>query len=754
MNKLYTRTGQARALLFALFMGLIAPLSMQSFAQSPCSAPVVRVATNGKSTNTNIYDDITLLMTNLLGTGTEGAWVMEAGGTFTENPDGTARFVGNVKQFGDYTTPRRMALDMLIGGRTFTPDAMGPYNQTGVDASGWSYYRTMTGTLTGLDALVGGKLNVAINSMHSFQVGVGANQLFSPEDQGANGAGGWFTWTIVTQPTNAALQFTNYIDGTTISDVAILLSGSPSVPCDPCTSPVVRTATNGKSTNTNIYDDITLLMTNLLGTGTEGAWVMEAGGTFTENPDGTARFVCNVKQFGDYTTPHRMALDMTLGGKTYTPNAMGAYNPTGVNTSGWYFYRTLTGTLTGLDALVGGKLNVAINSMHSFQVGIGANQLFSPEDQVANGAGGWFTWTVATQPTDAALQFTHYIDGTTLADVAILLSGTPSVSCDPCANDKTPPVLSSCPASLFKDVTGLSGTCWVMTWTAPTATDNCSNVTITSNYKSGDCFPTGITTVTYTAADTSGNKATCSFAVDIVKSISCSVLNNTISKACVNNVPVLSGTPLVNHEYLWLQSTTGCPISQNQAIVGATDASYTLPSRVSVTTYFIRYARPVGCTVWGPANGSNCLIVNANECAPTNCTVTGNTLTKTCVNNIPVINGTNLGNFEYVWLKSTTGCPTQSTQMIVGATGQNYTLPSRVTVTTYFVRCARPVGCTTWGPVNESNCISILPTDCLPINCNVTGNTLTKTCVNNIPVINGTNLAPGPCNQPRRLAVC
>ena len=231
MDKLYSCHLQGRTLLFTLLMLMIAPLSMQSFGQSPCTASITRQATNGKSTNTNIYDDITLAMTNLLGNGSEAAWVIEPGATFTENPDGTARFQGTVKQFGDYAAPRRMAMDVQLGGKSYTPGAAGPYNPNGVSTAGWYYYYSLTGSFTGLDALAGGQLSIAIHE-HPFQVGIGANQLPSAEDMLLNGAGGWFEWTVVSQPTDNALQFTNYISGTTISDFSLLLSGTPAEPCN------------------------------------------------------------------------------------------------------------------------------------------------------------------------------------------------------------------------------------------------------------------------------------------------------------------------------------------------------------------------------------------------------------------------------------------------------------------------------------------------------------------------------------------
>ncbi len=51
----------------------------------------------------------------------------------------------------------------------------------------------------------------------------------------------------------------------------------------------------------------------------------------------------------------------------------------------------------------------------------------------------------------------------------------------------------------------------VVTWTSPTATDDCGLDDLVSDYQSGDTFPHGITTVTYTATDFCGNTTSCSF---------------------------------------------------------------------------------------------------------------------------------------------------------------------------------------------------------------------------------------------------
>ena len=54
-----------------------------------------------------------------------------------------------------------------------------------------------------------------------------------------------------------------------------------------------------------------------------------------------------------------------------------------------------------------------------------------------------------------------------------------------------------------------------VSWTAPTADDNCGIATLTSTHSSGDTFPVGVTTVTYTATDIHGNVSTSSFDVDV-----------------------------------------------------------------------------------------------------------------------------------------------------------------------------------------------------------------------------------------------
>ncbi len=71
--------------------------------------------------------------------------------------------------------------------------------------------------------------------------------------------------------------------------------------------------------------------------------------------------------------------------------------------------------------------------------------------------------------------------------------------------DNQAPVINGLPGNI--DMPNTAGVCEAtITWTAPTASDNCS-ATLTSTHASGDVFPVGTTTVTYTATDGTNSTA-------------------------------------------------------------------------------------------------------------------------------------------------------------------------------------------------------------------------------------------------------
>ncbi|KAK7479756.1 hypothetical protein BaRGS_00029032, partial [Batillaria attramentaria] len=81
--------------------------------------------------------------------------------------------------------------------------------------------------------------------------------------------------------------------------------------------------------------------------------------------------------------------------------------------------------------------------------------------------------------------------------------------------DVDPPVFVECPDNV--EVYGSRlGEDTQAAWALPRVTDNSGkDVQLTSNHNPGDTFPTGVTRVTYTATDVSGNEKLCQFSVTV-----------------------------------------------------------------------------------------------------------------------------------------------------------------------------------------------------------------------------------------------
>ncbi|WP_229791267.1 HYR domain-containing protein [Winogradskyella epiphytica] len=85
--------------------------------------------------------------------------------------------------------------------------------------------------------------------------------------------------------------------------------------------------------------------------------------------------------------------------------------------------------------------------------------------------------------------------------------------------DTTPPTFNFCPIS--RSINNDLGNCGaIVTYTIPTANDNCGTVTINqtdaTGLTSGDNFPIGTTTIEYTATDGNGNNSICTFTITVI----------------------------------------------------------------------------------------------------------------------------------------------------------------------------------------------------------------------------------------------
>ena len=87
--------------------------------------------------------------------------------------------------------------------------------------------------------------------------------------------------------------------------------------------------------------------------------------------------------------------------------------------------------------------------------------------------------------------------------------------------DTAPPTMVSCPTNKTVSM-GLLTLCKSATWTAPSASDNCSLLSVvqTSGPTNGSCLLPGVYNVGYTATDAKGNKSYCNFTVTAIKTLS------------------------------------------------------------------------------------------------------------------------------------------------------------------------------------------------------------------------------------------
>lgn len=572
-------------LLLCVFVGFLAPLSME--AQNCPGA--TRVVSNCKAGTPN--DAIGIAMKNFFQDGGSATWRFEPGASFIENTDGTARLRGVIAYY-DKPTTRRFDIDIMFIGQTSTAPAGSPMLiNTTPSIVGWYYYDWGTATLTGLNDLAGAKLNLKKRGK-AFQVGIGAAD--QTVDIGKFSASGWFSWEIVSQPTNAAIRINAFPANASIdqADICIGLSGSPTVCGAAANCPgATRIATNCKAGTPN--DAIGIAMKNFFQDGGSATWRFEAGATFVENTDGTARLK-GIIAYYDKPTTRRFEIDIMFIGQTFTP-PMGS--PVLMNTSpstvGWYYYDWGTATLTGLNDLSGAKLNLTKRGK-AFQVGIGA------ADQIADigkfSATGWFAWEIVSQPSNAAIRINAFPANPSIdqADICIGLSGSPTVCNSPCETDNIPPVFTGCPANMTVTTAFAADVCAVASWIAPVATDNCSTPTVTlttapiAGYTMGACFPIGVNTITYKATDAKGNMTICTFTVTVVTNNPC--INSNLNVNLVGTNATCDG----NNGSVTSTVTGGtAPYTYSWSATGSTTGSIT---GVPGGTYSVTVTDRNGCT--------------------------------------------------------------------------------------------------------------------------------------------------------------
>ena len=684
--------------------------------QNACSPAIIREAYNVKSTNDNLFDDHMLAMTNFLNDGSETTWVLESGAHFTENSDGTAVFQGIVKQFGDYAQIRRMSINLTFSGKTYTAPPMSPYNQTGVPTDGWYYYPTISGSFDGLDGLAGGKLDITIHSK-AFQVGIGANQIPDSDlDKVAFGAGGWFEWTVISQPTASSLLFNAYIPDQTISDIGLLIGGTPSVPVPPCTASagsVTLAATALTLSNGSATISATATTNSTIPAGYSVAYVLTTGSDLV------------IKQIN--TTP------------TFTATTVGTccvhvlvYDPNTLNLSTIQLGVTKATDLN-TTLLQGGGCTCASLNLQGDCVTItenpcaNINAVFQILNTATNCGTGtpyvvFFNNEYYTAASD--LTFTQYTDGNATLNGHVVKSGVSyGIHVDFLGKTSVAPAQSP-KLQLCANTSNTNCSAWSY-WTTTQGTLETPNGVVTIKRR-GPAFQSGrFANLQENKLGASGwfcsNNETLNgdFNFTFGDVIACGnpcdndrtpptftycpenitkVLTNTGN--CVNAVNVTWNTPT---------ATDNCSaVVVKRGNCAASNTSFGIG-----TKNIIYYATDA------TGNKSSCnftvtVLSGVKQCS--NVTY-GGTIGKTRTNDGIVLNNVTSptggsGNMEYVWMKSTTSrCPTSRSYVIPNSNAADYKV-GKVTQTTYFVRCARRTGCTANNTWIEAKYICVYPTDC------------------------------------------
>ncbi len=217
-------------------------------------------------------------------------------------------------------------------------------------------------------------------------------------------------------------------------------------------------------------------------------------------------------------------------------------------------------TITVNDTQLPVIANCPINISKPSTIGLCATTVSWTEPSVSDNcsADPNIIWTKSHQPGD---MFT--VGTTTVTYIATDESNNSSLTCsfDVTVEDIQKPVINDCPLDIVTNADA-GGCNAIVSWVEPTFIDNCAtSATIIWNksHLPGDTFPSGITTVTYSAVDESGNvSTTCSFDITVND-------NEAPVASCLSPTLFLdaTGTVILTSSDIDGGSTDNCTSSEN-----------------------------------------------------------------------------------------------------------------------------------------------------------------------------------------------
>ena len=226
------------------------------------------------------------------------------------------------------------------------------------------------------------------------------------------------------------------------------------------------------------------------------------------------------------------------------------------------------------------------------------------------------------------------------------------------AKDELSPTFTNCPSDIivYDNMT-------VVNWSTPVVTDFCSIPSVTSTHQSGQYFPVGTTTVTYTAIDNCGNLNYCSFNITVQNN----ACNSAPSITCPSDKVICPGSSSSASILGWATAYAGSncptPVVNYQDIITATGPCH--GQKVINRTWTASYNSGSNLT-------SSCVqIINAKD-------VISPTFTN-CPNDIIVDNNTTIVNWnapivsDFCSIPSVTSTHQPGNYFPVGTTNVVYT---------------------------------------------------------------------------------
>ncbi len=201
--------------------------------------------------------------------------------------------------------------------------------------------------------------------------------------------------------------------------------------------------------------------------------------------------------------------------------------------------------------------------------------------------------------------------------------------------DNQLPVITNCPSNIV--LNSSSNSCGaIANWVAPAISDNCPGVVVTATHTSGETFPIGVTTVTYTATDASSNVSTCSFTITVSDNVApvvptlatltgaCSVIVTapTTTDNCSGSITGTTSSPLTysaqgTYTIVWtFTDAAGNTSTANQTVIVLDNIAPTISAPAAVTVNANAACNASGVVLGSPTTSDNCSSVTTSNNAP------------------------------------------------------------------------------------------------------------------------------------------